>query len=98
MPVTHARGRKCNHAFVFLLAKDCFEKCAFAGAIWADEGDHFAAVDMEVDISENLSLSDLDGQIADPEAAGIAAAGTVYAVSHSNASFMVLILSYIDLK
>ena len=53
---------------------------------------------MEVDISENLSLSDLDGQVADPEAAGIAAAGTVYAVFHPNASFMVLILSYIDLK
>ena len=57
-----------------------------------DEGDHFTAVNVEIDVLQNRIAANGDTDIFHPQAAGMAAGTTVKGKSHCSASFIVLML------
>jgi hypothetical protein len=87
-----AGGIEGNNTVIFLLTEDGFQKGALAGTVGANEGYQLTAVHVHIHILQDLLVANGDGKIADPQAAGIAAAAAVYGASHCNASFTVSML------
>ena len=87
-----------NHALVFPLTQNGFQKGGFARAVGADDGDHLAAVDVKVHVLQNAVGSDFHGHILYPKAAGMAAGTAMMCQIHPNASLMVSMFRYMASK
>ena len=91
-PIPGAGGGKSDDAVIFLLAQNGLQQCGFTGAVGADKGHHFAAVDMEIHILQDLVIPDVDIQVLYTQAAGVAASAAVEEQFHWSASLMVSML------
>ena len=67
-----SRLGKGDDALVLPLSQNGFQEGGFARAVGADDGGHFAAVDVKIHVLQNAVGSDFHGHILYPKAAGMA--------------------------
>jgi len=72
-----SRLGKGDDALVLPLSQNGFQEGGFARAVGADDGGHFAAVDVKIHVLQNAVGSDFHGHILYPKAAGMAAGTAV---------------------
>ena len=79
---------------VVALAENGANERGFARAVRPDQRDHLAAVHVQVDIVQNGVAADMDGQVFNFQAAGVAAVACMRVCMryHPSASRMVSIL------
>ena len=72
-----SRLGKGDDALVLPLSQNGFQEGGFARAVGADDGGHFAAVDVKIHVLQNAVGPDFHGHILYPKAAGMAAGTAV---------------------
>ena len=93
-----SRLGKGDQALIVLLPENRLEKGGFSRTVGSDKRDHFPAVDMKIDVTENLVRTNPYRYIFHPEAAGAGTASAGMGYIHCSASFMASILWYMASK
>ena len=84
-------GVEGDLALIFPLTEDGADERRFARTVRADERDHLPAVHVQVDVIQNGVAADMDGQVFNFQAAGVAAVACMRVCMryHPSASRMV---------